>query len=88
MTVKGFRYTGLFSFSVESVDKNKVEPSTIFTSSKYPSKNDEAETSEKHRVPNEHGHIDIVITDIAETEIAAMPDDPQETVSSQPEYCR
>ena len=72
-------------FSVESVDKNKVEPSTVFTSSKYPSKDDKAETSEKHLVSNEPEDIDIVIADIAETEIAAMPDDSQETVSSQPE---
>jgi hypothetical protein len=46
-TVKGFRCTVLFPFSVGSVDKNKVEPSTVFTSSKYPSKDDKAETSEK-----------------------------------------
>jgi hypothetical protein len=85
VAVKGFRYTGLFPFSVESVDKNKVEPSTVFTSSKYPSKDDKAETSEKHPVSNEPEDIDIVIADIAETEIAAMPDDSQETVSSQPE---
>lgn len=76
MAVKGVRYTGLFPFSVESVDKNKVEP--VFTSSKYPSKDDKAETLGKRHVSNEP-------EDIADTEIAAMPDDPQETVSSQPE---
>lgn len=83
MAFKGFRYTGLFPFSVESVDKNKVEP--VFTSSKYPSKDDKAETLGKRHVSNEPEDIDIVIADIADTEIAAMPDDPQETVSSQPE---
>ncbi|CAC5404762.1 unnamed protein product [Mytilus coruscus] len=34
VAIKGFRHTGLYPFSVESVDKSKVEPSAVFAKAK------------------------------------------------------
>ncbi|CAC5414167.1 unnamed protein product [Mytilus coruscus] len=87
VAIKGFRHTGLYPFSVESVDKSKVEPSTVIARAKSDQDlgNDDDMNCkdvqvESRPVTNSSGtyNLDpepVQIADEADTEIALMPTD-------------
>ncbi|CAG2184999.1 unnamed protein product [Mytilus edulis] len=93
VAIKGFRHTGLYPFSVESVDKSKVEPSEVFARAKPDQDlgNDDDMNCkdaqvDSRPVTNSSGtyNLDqepVQIADEADTEIALMPSEICDSVS-------
>ncbi|CAC5358555.1 unnamed protein product [Mytilus coruscus] len=93
VAIKGFRHMGLYPFSVESVDKSKVEPSTVFARAKSDQDlgNDDDMNCKDARVDScpvtnssgtySLGPEPVQIADEAETEIALMPSEICDSVS-------
>ncbi|CAG2220263.1 unnamed protein product [Mytilus edulis] len=93
VAIKGFRHTGLYPFSVESVDKSKVEPSEVFARAKPDQDlgNDDDMNCkdaqvDSRPVTNSSGtyNLDqepVQIADEADTEIALMPSEIFDSVS-------
>ncbi|CAC5367642.1 unnamed protein product [Mytilus coruscus] len=93
VAIKGFRHTGLYPFSVESVDKSKVEPSAAFARAKSDQDlgNDDDMNCKDARVDSRPvtnssgtyilGPEPVQIADEAETEIALMPSEICDSVS-------
>ncbi|CAC5405423.1 unnamed protein product [Mytilus coruscus] len=93
VAIKGFRHTGLYPFSVESVDKSKVEPSAVFARAKSDQDlgNDDDMNCkdaqvDSRPVTNSSGTYildpePVQIADEAETEIALMPSEICDSIS-------
>ncbi|CAG2246721.1 unnamed protein product [Mytilus edulis] len=93
VAIKGFRHTGLYPFSVESVDKSKVEPSEVFARAKPDQdlgNDDDMNCKDAHvdsrPVTNSSGTYildqePVQIADEADTEIALMPSEICDSVS-------
>ncbi|CAC5367482.1 unnamed protein product [Mytilus coruscus] len=93
VAIKGFRHTGLYPFSVESVDKSKVEPSAVFARAKSDKDlgNDDDMNCKDARVDSRPvtnssgtyilGPEPVQIADEAETEIALIPSEICDSVS-------